>query len=72
MKFNCIDGKVPYIMAAGKDFVSSAMSQSDAERICAAGTKISTRFPGYPISVDNKYFFAATSIKPQTRKHNSP
>lgn len=28
MKLKSIDGKVPYIMAAGKDFVKDEMSQS--------------------------------------------
>lgn len=37
MKLKSIDGKVPYIMAAGKDFVKNEMSLAAAEQICSRG-----------------------------------
>lgn len=39
MKLKSIDGKVPYIMAAGKDFVKDEMSLTAAEQICSRGTQ---------------------------------
>ena len=33
MKLKSIDGKVPYIMAAGKDFVKDEMSLAAAEQM---------------------------------------
>ena len=49
MKLKSIDGKVPYIMAAGKDFVKDEMSLAAAEQICSRGTQIRqqalSRFP---------------------------
>lgn len=58
------NGKVNYLMKAGNDYVSAEMPVGDAERIIANGNKrASNRFPGYPISVDDQYFFAAKSGK---------
>jgi len=62
MKFTENNGKVPYIMVAGADHVSGEMPLEEAERIYKTGSKrASNRFEGYPICVDNQYFFAGTS-----------
>ena len=61
MKFlvNEKTGKVPFIMVAGADHVSSEMPLEEAEKLYAGGTKrASNRFPGYPVCVDSKYFLA--------------
>ena len=56
MKLKSIDGKVPYIMAAGKDFVKDEMSLAAAEQICSRGTQTASRlFPDFPICVDGKF-----------------
>lgn len=69
MKLKSIDGKVPYIMAAGKDFVKDEMSLAAAERICANGRKkISKRFPDFPICIDNKFYFAEMLTKSRKGK----
>ena len=70
MQFKVNDGKVPYIMVAGSDYVSGEMPLSNAECIYAAGEKrASNRFKGYPICVSNKYFFACQiSTKARERK----
>lgn len=72
MQFTINDGKVPYIMVAGSDHVSGEMPLADAERIYAEGVKrASNRFTGYPVCVDNKYFFAGkSSTKTGKRKQN--
>lgn len=69
MKLKSIDGKVPYIMAAGKDFVKDEMSLAAAEQICSRGTQTASKlFPDFPICVDDKFYFAGTSTKPKSSK----
>ena len=70
MQFKVNDGKVPYIMVAGFDYVSGEMPVETAKKIYADGEKrASNLFNGYPICVDNKYFFARqTSTKARERK----
>ena len=68
MKLKSIDGKVSYIMVAGKDFVKDEMSLA-AEQICARGTQTASKlFPDFPICVDDKFYFAGTSTKPKSSK----
>lgn len=64
MKLIVNNGKVSYIMVAGSDFVTSEMSEEAANKLLTEGKKrASNRFPGYPVCVDSKYFFAAVSDK---------
>lgn len=73
MKLKSIDGKVPYIMAAGKDFVKDEMSLAAAEQICSLGTQtVSKLFPDFPICVDEKFYFAAISTKRKSNKDSAP
>ena len=63
MKLKSIDGKVPYIMAAGKDFVKDEMSLAAAEQICSRETQTASKlFPDFPICVDDKFYPA--SLRP--------
>lgn len=69
----CNYGKVPYIMAAGKDFVKDEMSLAAAEQICSRGTQTASKlFPDFPICVDDKFYFAGTSTKPKSSKSKTP
>ena len=73
MKLKSIDDKVPYIMAAGKDFVKDEMSLAAAEQICSRGTQTASKlFPDFPICVDGKFYFAGTSTKPKSSKSKTP
>ena len=72
MKLKSIDGKVPYVMAAGKDFVKDEMSLAAAEQICSRGAKASKLFADFPICVDDKFYFAGTSTKPKSSKSKTP
>ena len=73
MKLKSIDGKVSYIMAAGKDFVKDEMSLAAAEQICSRGTQTTSKlFPNFPICVDDKFYFAGTSTKPKSSKSKTP
>lgn len=60
MKLQVNNGMVAYMMEAGKDAVSAQMPEDKARKIIAKGPKrTSSRFPGYPICVNDRYFFAA-------------
>lgn len=73
MKLKSINGKVPYIMAAGKDFVKDEMLLAAAEQICFRGTQTTSKlFPDFPICVDDKFYFAGTSTKPKSSKAKTP
>lgn len=73
MKLKSINGKVPYVMAAGKDFVKDEMSLAAAEQICSRGTQTASKlFPDFPICVDDKFYFAGTSTKPKSSKSKTP
>lgn len=70
MKLKSIDGKVPYIGAAGRVFVKDEMSLAAAEWICSQGVKTtSKRFPNFPICVDDKFYFAGTVGNSKSRKN---
>lgn len=67
MKLKTVNGEVPYLMECGKDMVADKMSLACAERICSRGTSNSNRFPGYPICVDDKFYFAGIEEKKPTK-----
>lgn len=67
MKLKVVDGMVSYLMECGKDMVADNMSLACAERICSRGTSDSDRFPGYPICVDDKFYFAGIKEKKQDK-----
>lgn len=71
MKLKSIDGKVPYIMAAGKDFVKDEMPLAAAEQICSRGAKVNKLFADFPICVDDKFYFAGTIEKRKVVKAES-
>ena len=69
MKLTIKNGMVPYKMDAGKDVVDAEMSEAKARMIITKGPKrASNRFPGYPICVDNKYYFAATPDRKKSKR----
>lgn len=64
-------GKVSYLMRAGMDMVRNVMSENGAIVMMEAGRiNESELHPGYPICIDNNYFFPGkveplTEIKPK-------
>ena len=67
MKLKVIDGKVQYLMRCGKDLVADEMSLACAERICSRQASKSDLFQGYPICVDDKFYFAGIEEKKPTK-----
>ena len=64
MRLKQVNCKVPFIMRAGSDFVKNEMLVEDAKKFVKNG-KLSNSdiFEGYPICVNDTYFFAATKPK---------
>lgn len=72
MKLKVKDGKVQFIMATGDDFVRNEMGVNAANSIIEKGTVTeSTRFKGYPICVDEKFYFAANVTKRKSKRMTS-
>ena len=72
MKLKVKDGKVRFIMATGDDFVRNEMGMNAANEIIEKGTVTeSTKFEGYPICVDEKFYFAATVTKRKSKRMKS-
>lgn len=64
MKLKETNGSVEFIMIAGKDLVRHKMPLHEAEKLVKNGkVSKSERFAGYPLCVDNTYFFAAVLEK---------
>lgn len=69
MKLKTNNGMVPYIMVAGKDNVSGEMPEKKAELMIRTGPKrASNRFPGYPVCVQDKYYFAAEPERGKSKR----
>ena len=69
MKLTVKNGMVPYKMDAGKDVVDAEMSEAKARMIITKGPKrASNRFLGFPICVDNKYYFSATPERKKSKR----
>ncbi len=64
MKLKQVNSKVPFIMKAGKSFVKNEMSVIEAEKFVKEGKVTeSDKFEGYPVCVNDTYYFAATMPK---------
>ena len=64
MKLKSNGAFVSFVMAAGKDFVQSQMKVENANEIIKNGEVAeSNKFPGYPICVNDTYYFEGTFSK---------
>lgn len=64
-------GKVAFLLRTGKDFVKNTMAIASAQHIIDNSTIKKSDVTGYPINVDDKWFFEGETIVPTstTRKH---
>lgn len=63
------NGKVTFLLKAGKDFVKNRMAVASAQHIIDTGTMKKSDLKGYPINVDDKWYFAGEVFKkPAPRK----
>lgn len=56
-KLKSKDGKVTFLLRAGKDFVKNQMAVASAQHIIDTGKLKKSNKEGYPINVDNEWYF---------------
>lgn len=70
-KLKSTHGKVTFLLRAGKDLVKNTMSIASAQHIIDTGEiKLST-VAGYPINVDNKWYFEGEIVKTPRKKEDN-
>lgn len=67
-KLKNTNGRVTFLLRTGKDLVRNTMSLASAQHIIDTGAVTKSDVKGYPISVDDKWFFEGEVTEKQTRK----
>lgn len=62
-KLKNVQGKVNFLLRAGKDLVKNQMAVASAQHIIDTGKMKKSDVPGYPINVDDKWYFEGDIIK---------
>lgn len=62
-KLKTANGKVAFLLKTGKDFVKNQMAIASAQHIIDTGTMKKFGIEGYPINVDDKWYFAGEVFK---------
>lgn len=64
-------GKVTFLLRTGKDLVKNTMAVASAQHIIDNGTIKESNIIGYPINVDDKWYFEGEVVvsTSNTRKH---
>lgn len=62
-KLKNINGRVTALLRTGKDFVRHSLSVSAAQHIIDTGKQVKSNKPGYPICIDDKWFFEGVEIE---------
>jgi hypothetical protein len=62
-KLKSANGRVNALLKTGKDFVKSNLSVSAAQHIIDTGKTVDSDKSGYPICVDNQWYFEGTEVK---------
>jgi uncharacterized protein YneR len=68
-KLKNVDGKVEFLLRTGKDFVRNTMSVSSAQYIMENGNITKSTKIGYPINVDDTWYFKG-EVVPKTPRKN--
>lgn len=72
MKFNSINGKTEFLMRTGNGYVKNTMSAVEAKNIINNGEVTeSNAIPGFPICVNDTYFFPGVEDKRKYTKRNT-
>lgn len=69
-KLKNTNGRVTFLLRTGKDLVRNTMSLASAQHIIDTGSVTKSDMKGYPIAVDDKWFFEGEVTEKQTRKDN--
>ena len=62
-KLKSVNGKVTFLLRTGKDLVKNQMSVASAQHIIDTGKLEKSTKEGYPINVDNKWYFEGEICK---------
>ena len=62
-KLKNVNGRVTALLRTGKDFVKNDLSVSAAQHIIDTGEVKKSDVEGYPINVDDKWYFAGEVFK---------
>ena len=62
-KLKNVQGKVNFLLRAGKDLVKNQMAVASAQHIIDTGKMKKSDVPGYPINVDDEWYFEGDIIK---------
>ena len=57
------NGKVTFLLRAGKDLVKNQMAAASAQHIIDNGKILKSDITGYPINIDNKWYFEGKVVK---------
>ncbi len=65
-KLKTANGKVEFLLKTGKDLVKNQMAVASAQHIIDTGTMKKSNVEGYPINIDDKWYFAGEIYKKTT------
>jgi hypothetical protein len=60
------NGKVTFLLKTGKDYSKNEMSISAAQHIIDSGKLVESEREGYPICVDEKWYFEGEPVRVET------
>lgn len=69
-KLKNTNGKVNFLLRTGKDFVRNEMSVASAQHIINNGVLKESEVEGYPLNVDDKWFFEG-DLMPKSKQEGN-
>jgi len=64
-KLKSVNGKVTFLLRTGKDMVRNQMAVASAQHVIDHGKVKKSDVKGYPINVDDKWYFEGEIVTPQ-------
>ena len=62
-KLKSVQGKVTFLLRTGNDLVKNQMAVASAQHIIDTGRTKKSDVPGYPINIDDKWYFEGAVLK---------
>lgn len=64
-KLKSVNGKVTFLLRTGKDMVRNQMTVASAQHVIDHGKVKKSDVKGYPINVNDKWYFEGEIVTPQ-------
>lgn len=64
-KLKSVNGKVTFLLRTGKDMVRNQMAVASAQHVIDHGKVKKSDVKGYPINVNDKWYFEGEIVTPQ-------